>query len=83
MRATGELKIIAFYFLLHIGEYTMPSRIHERCDDRLTRTIQFTVGNVNFWRNGLLLDNTNAKDISNADEATIKLTNKKMGKKIE
>ena len=53
----------------------MSSRIHERWDGRLTRTIQFTVGNVSFWRNGLLLDNTNSKDVSNADEATIKLTN--------
>ena len=75
MRAIGELTIIAFYVLLRIGEYTMSSRIHERWDGRLTRTIQFTVGNVSFWRNGLLLDNTNSKDVSNADEATIKLTN--------
>ena len=73
MRATGELSIIAFYFLLRIGEYTMPSRIHERWDNRLTRTVQFTVGNVSFWREGLLLDITNATDISNADEATMSI----------
>ena len=48
MRATGELTIITFYFLLRIGEYTIPSRIHERWDNRLTRTVQFTVGNVSF-----------------------------------
>ena len=81
MRATGELTIIAFYFLLRIGEYTMSSRIHERWDNRLTRTVQFTVGNVSFWREGLLLDITNATDISNADEATMKLTNQKNGEK--
>jgi len=81
MRATGELSIIAFYFLLRIGEYTMPSRIHERWDNRLTRTVQFTVGNISFWREGMLLDSTNATDISNADEATMKLTNQKNGQK--
>ena len=59
VKSTGELTIIAFYFLLRIGEYTMPSRIYERWDERKKRTVQFTVGNISFWRNGLLLDNKN------------------------
>ena len=59
----------------------MPSRIHERWDERKTRTVQFTVDNISFWRNGLLLDNKNEREVSYADEAAIRLTNTKNGQK--
>ena len=44
--------MIAFSFLLQVGEYTMPAL------NRQTRTVQFRVKDVKFYRNGLLIPNT-------------------------
>jgi len=45
VRAVGELCIIAFYFLLRVGEYTQTQI------NRSTRTQQFRVSDVIFFRN--------------------------------
>ena len=39
---------ITFYFLLHIGEYTKPKR--------KTRTVQFQLKDVAFWKEGMYID---------------------------
>ena len=77
LTATGELALIAFYFLLRVGEYTAA----ERRQASETRTVQFTVGDISFWRDGVLLRNSNTKSILTAEEATIHLTNQKNGQK--
>ena len=44
VKATADLTIIAFYFLLRVGEYTKPS------GRRPTRTTQFRLKDATFWR---------------------------------
>jgi hypothetical protein len=43
VQATADLTIIAFYFLLRVGEYTQPT------NSRPTRTTQFRLKDVTFW----------------------------------
>ena len=77
LTATGELALIVFYFLLRVGEYTATERRYAS----ETRTVQFTVGDISFWRDGVLLRKSNTKSILTAEEATMYLTNQKNGKK--
>jgi hypothetical protein len=44
VQATADLTIIAFYFLLRVGEYTQPT------SRRPTRTTQFRLKDATFWR---------------------------------
>jgi hypothetical protein len=44
VQAAADLTIIAFYFLLRVGEYTKPS------GQRATRTTQFRLKDATFWR---------------------------------
>ena len=79
MTATGKLSLIAFYLLLCVGEYTAAER-------RLaseTKTVQFTVDDISFWRDGELLRNSNTKSILAAEKVTMHLTNQKNGRKNE
>ena len=83
IQATGDLIIIAFYYLLRCGEYTAP-RLVKRSDgswQRATRTKQFTVNDIGFWRNGRMLRRTSPLSLLlQADSATLKITNKQNGK---
>ena len=52
---TGELGLVAFHYLLRVGEYTKPtSTIYWEGEStqevRATRTIQFRLKNITFWR---------------------------------
>jgi hypothetical protein len=73
-QATGDLVAIAFYFLLRVGEYTMPAA------NRRTRTVQFWCQDVRFWKNWSLLphDGTLAQ-LLEADSVTMYLDNQKNG----
>jgi hypothetical protein len=44
IKAAADLTIIAFYFLLRVGEYTKPA------GGRATRTTQFRLKDATFWR---------------------------------
>ena len=49
IRAIADLIIIAFYFLLRVGEYTRPRQVRVNGKlQRATRTQQFQVKNVGF-----------------------------------
>ena len=50
IQATGDLILIAFYYLLRCGEYTAPRYVQHRNGTLMqaTRTNQFTVGDVGF-----------------------------------
>ena len=50
--AVNDLATIAFFFLLRVGEYTMPAA------NRKTRTVQFRVKDVRFYVNGIIIPNT-------------------------
>jgi hypothetical protein len=69
-RAISDLLCMAFFFLLRVGEYTMPS------PGTITRTVQFRIKDVRLWRNGLLLDNYAPRaQLMTADAVTLYLQN--------
>ena len=80
--AAGDLTIIAFYFLLRSGEYTKPRRIRRNGKwVRATRTKQFQVGDIGFWKNGHILPrHSPLSTLITADAATMKISNQKNGR---
>lgn len=80
--ATGCLTLIAFYYLLRVGEYTKPkfvTRNGERV--RATRTVQFTIGNVGFFKDGQIVSRKSPLSVLlTCDAATLKLENQKNGR---
>ena len=82
VRRTSCLVIVAFYFLLRVGEYIKPRRV--RRNGKMvpaTRTCQFTVGNVGFFREGRVIPRTAPlSDLLQADLATLKIRNQKNGR---
>ena len=73
-RAKGDMGIIAFFYLLRVGEYTS-SRTKG-----LRRTKQFRTRDVSFFRDGEMLDpKAPLAELETATGATLKLTNQKNG----
>ena len=73
---------MAFYFLLRVGEYTKPWTVRRdgKCITA-TRTNQFVVGNVGFFRDGIISPRTLSLDvILTEDLATLKISNQKNGR---
>ena len=81
-KATGELILIAFYYLLRVGEYTKPKYIQQSGKRiRSTRTVQFTVSNVGFFKDGKILRRDAPLSLLlQADSCTLKITNQKNGR---
>jgi hypothetical protein len=76
IRATADLVTIGFFFLLRVGEYTMPRR------NVRTRTEQFRVQDVIFRQNGLVLPNTAPfAALAQAESVTLYLDNQKNGQR--
>jgi hypothetical protein len=79
-QATGDLGIIAFYYLLRVGEYTKPRYI-PNSKKRATRTVQFRVCDVGFFLNGKVLPRKSPlKSLLQATSCTLKITNQKNGR---
>jgi hypothetical protein len=77
IKATADLTAIAFFFLLRVGEYTMPRRaVH-------TRTVQFRVQDTTFRNaDGLVLPNASPLDVLlQADSVTLWMDNQKNGQR--
>lgn len=79
-QAVGDLVLIAFYYLLRVGEYTVKGR-----RNNTKQTVQFRINDITFFkrdRNGRLKQlrrgDSNA-NITTADSATLKLDNQKNG----
>ena len=79
-KAIGDLTIIAFYYLLRVGEYTI-----KYARNNTKQTFQFCMGDVTFFKRdshgrlrqlGRLASDS---DIASADSATLKLDNQKNG----
>ena len=69
----GDLTIIAFCSLLRSGEYTKPRKVKRNgkmvC---VTRTVQFKVKDVGFWKDGKILPRRSSlSDLLQADAAMI------------
>jgi hypothetical protein len=81
-RAAGCLILIAFYFLLRVGEYTKPrTAIRNGVTIRATRTVQFMVSNVGFFKDGKIVPRSSPLDIlMSCDAATLKINNQKNGR---
>jgi hypothetical protein len=75
-RATADLIITAFFFLLRIGEYAMPKA------NVRTRTVQFRVQDVTFRRDGIVLPNTTPlPQLLLADSVVLCMDNQKNGQR--
>jgi hypothetical protein len=75
-RAISDLTCMAFFFLLCVGEYTMPS------PGTITRTVQFRLKDVCLWQQGTLLNNFAPRaELMAADAVTLYLENQKNGNK--
>ena len=81
-QATADLCIIAFFYLLRVGEYTTPRTVRRNGQQvRATRTIQFRVQDVGFFKDGKLLPRTSPlAALLEADAATLKISNQKNGR---
>ena len=75
-QAVADLITVAFFFLLRVGEYTMP------IGNRRTRTVQFRCQDVRLWRFGQLLDHTAPLEhLLQADGVTLHIDNQKNGQR--
>ena len=81
-KAAGDLALVAFYFLLRSGEYTKPRKVKRNGQwVRATRTKQFSVGNIGFWKDGKQLPRRSPlSQLLTADSATMKISNQKNGR---
>lgn len=74
--AVADLVIIAFFYLLRVGEYTAPARSRDR------RTIPLRKCDIRLWRKGVLLQHSaGLRTLLRADSATICIANTKNGTK--
>ena len=74
MRVTGHLIVLAFFFLLRVGEYTQLNK--------LCRIIPLQKSDIKLWHDGKVLDNESTpKTLATADAITICLENQKNGHK--
>ena len=74
-KCVGDFGLIAFYYLLHVGEYTYHRTNQKR------RTQQFRLGDVTLWHNHQRLDPNLPEDvlIRMCDSATLNISNQKNG----
>ena len=82
LKRAGCLTMVAFYYLLRVGEYTKPRYcIHQGKQVRATRTQQFCVRNVGFFKDGKIVPRSSPISVLlTCDSATLKITNQKNGR---
>lgn len=81
-QAIADLSVIAFFYLLRVGEYTKPKIIIRNNQKiRKTRTVQFRLQDIGFFKNNKVLKrSTNIEKLKQADSCTLKITNQKNGR---
>ena len=73
-QATGHLILIAYYYLLRVGEYTQPKYIMRNGKHQTaTRTVQFTVGKPLRLGNLISSRRQNQKQMENGRKPTMSL----------
>jgi len=82
MRAIGELCLIAFFFLLRVGEYTTNKNNDIADNPHRTRTQQFRLGDIKFYANhqAITLDQLKANP-NKADLVRLRIANQKNGRR--
>ena len=80
--AAGDLSVIGYYYLLRSGEYTKPRKVKRNGQYvHATRTKQFRVRDIGFWKDGSILPRSSKPHILvTADAATMKISNQKNGR---
>ncbi len=83
-KAEGDLALIAFYYLLRVGEYTKP-KYHKTTKGkrrRATRTVQFRVKDVGFFADDTGIDSSTVllDLLLQASSVTLRIENQKNGK---
>ena len=80
--AIGDLALIAFYYLLQVGEYTKPKWVKTpNGQKRATRTSQFKIKDIGFFKNHKILPRHSPLAVLiTADSCTLKITNQKNGR---
>ena len=74
----ADLIIIAFFYLLRVGEYTGATKK----DKAKKRTVPLPTKEVTLWKDGVPIPHSSSlEQLLNADSATIKLENTKNGTK--
>jgi hypothetical protein len=81
-QAVGDLTLIAFYYLLRSGEYTKPRKVLRNGKMvHATRTRQFQIKDIGFWKNGQILPRKSPLALLlAADSCTLKISNQKNGR---
>ena len=81
-KAIGDLSIIAFFYLLRVGEYTRPKFYNSNNQKiRATRTVQFRIGDIGFFNNGKILPRSSPlHKLKTVDSCTLKISNQKNGR---
>ena len=82
IKAIGDLTLIAFYYLLRVGEYTKPKFTTVNGQQvRATRTVQFALKNVGFFQKGHIVPRASPlSELLEADSCTLKISNQKNGR---
>ena len=75
-KAIGDMSLIAFFYLLRVGEYTKEK-------NKRTRTQQFRVNDITLWENTTILDKTLPSQVllQRCTAATMNIDNQKNGKR--
>ena len=81
-KTIADLALTAFFYLLRVGEYTAPRYVTRNGRTiRATRTVQFTIGNIGFFKGGKTLTrHSDLATLLTADQCTLKITNQKNGR---
>ena len=81
-QAIGDLAVIAFFYLLRVGEYTRPRTVTRNgITKSATRTKQFQLHDIGFFKYGVQLPrNSDLTILLKAESCTLKITNKKNGR---
>ena len=82
LQAAGCLTLVAFFFLLRVGEYTRPKfSMVNGVRVSSSRTKQFKVRNIGFFKNGRIVPRSAPlASLLSCDAATMKITNQKNGR---
>ncbi len=81
-QAVADLALIAFYYLLRVGEYTVPHK-HKTATPKNNRkrTVNFRVRDVGFFKAGKQLPrHSPIQTLLTADSCTLKISNQKNGR---
>ena len=76
-QATGDLNLIALYYFLRVEGYSYLWKLKQhRYLVRATRTVQFRIKDIDFFKDGKILPKiSNLDDFLEVDSTTMKITN--------